>query len=107
MEHKTAAKKYSANELNYDTQLSGYAYAAAKMNWGEVGLRFQVTTKTKVIMYDGRMSGVRWDQGTVSVMYTAAVGKGGVVPKRATKARGIERTSSKQRVSHSFLRIPA
>ena len=48
VEHKTSAKKYSLDQLLFDTQLSGYAYAAAQLGWGEVGLRFSVTTKTKM-----------------------------------------------------------
>lgn len=47
VEHKTSSKKYTVDQLVFDTQLSGYAYAAAQLGWGEVGLRFSVTTKTK------------------------------------------------------------
>jgi putative RecB family exonuclease len=48
VEHKTSAKKYSADQLRYDIQPTGYKLAARQAGMGEVGLRFQVVTKTKV-----------------------------------------------------------
>lgn len=72
VEHKTASKKYGPNELNFDTQLSGYAYAAGKMNWGEVALRFQVTTKTKIPAL--QLEDVRRDDGDQADFLRTAVG---------------------------------
>jgi CRISPR/Cas system-associated exonuclease Cas4 (RecB family) len=48
VEHKTAAKKYGADQLRYDIQPTAYKLAARQAGMGEVGLRFQVVTKTKV-----------------------------------------------------------
>ena len=48
VEHKTAAKKYGLDQLRYDIQPTAYALAAREMGLGEVGLKFQVITKTKV-----------------------------------------------------------
>jgi CRISPR/Cas system-associated exonuclease Cas4 (RecB family) len=48
VEHKTAAKKYGADQLRFDIQPTAYKLAARQAGMGEVGLRFQVVTKTKV-----------------------------------------------------------
>jgi putative RecB family exonuclease len=48
VEHKTAARKYGEDLLRFDLQVSGYKLAAREAGLGEVGLRFQVITKTKV-----------------------------------------------------------
>jgi CRISPR/Cas system-associated exonuclease Cas4 (RecB family) len=47
VEHKTAQKKYSLDQLRFDIQPTAYKLAAREMGLGEVGLRFQVITKTK------------------------------------------------------------
>lgn len=47
-EHKTAARKYGEDQLKFDTQVTAYKLAAREMGLGEVGLRFQIITKTKV-----------------------------------------------------------
>ena len=47
VEHKTSAKKYGADQLRYDVQLTGYQHAMHQRGWADVGLRFQVVTKTK------------------------------------------------------------
>jgi putative RecB family exonuclease len=48
VEHKTAARKYGEDQLRFDLQVSGYKLAAREAGMGEVGLRFQVITKTKI-----------------------------------------------------------
>jgi CRISPR/Cas system-associated exonuclease Cas4 (RecB family) len=49
VEHKTAARKFGQDQLRFDIQVSGYKLAARELGLGEnVGLRFQVITKTKV-----------------------------------------------------------
>jgi len=48
VEHKTAAKKYGVDQLRFDVQPTAYKIAAREMGMGEVGLKFQVITKTKV-----------------------------------------------------------
>jgi CRISPR/Cas system-associated exonuclease Cas4 (RecB family) len=48
VEHKTSSKKYSADQLRFDIQPTAYSLAARQAGLGEVGLRFQVVTKTKV-----------------------------------------------------------
>ncbi len=72
VEHKTSAKKYSLDQLVYDTQLSGYAFAAEQLKWGEVGLRFSVTTKTKVPAM--QVEDVRRDDGDMSDFLKTALG---------------------------------
>ena len=47
VEHKTAAKKWSKDQIKNDGQLSAYKLVARKLGLGEVGLRLQVLTKTK------------------------------------------------------------
>lgn len=48
VEHKTAGKKYTQDQLTHDLQPTAYKLAARAMGLGEVGLRYQVITKTKV-----------------------------------------------------------
>jgi hypothetical protein len=48
VEHKTAARKYTEDQLRYDIQPTAYQIAARESGLGDVGLRFQVVTKTKV-----------------------------------------------------------
>ena len=46
-EHKTAAKKWSQDQIQHDGQLSAYKLVAGKLGLGDVGIRLQVLTKTK------------------------------------------------------------
>ena len=48
VEHKTAARRWSDDQLRYDQQPTLYRIAARQLGFGEVGLRLQVVTKTKV-----------------------------------------------------------
>lgn len=72
VEHKTSSKKYSADQLTFDTQLSGYAFAAESLGWGEVGLRFSVTTKTKSPQV--QVEDVRRDDGDMTAFLDTALG---------------------------------
>lgn len=72
VEHKTSSKRYSADQLRFDTQLSGYAFAAEQMGWGDVGLRFSVTTKAKVPQV--QVEDVRRDDGDMADFLRTAVG---------------------------------
>lgn len=48
VEHKTAAKKYGADQLRYDFQPTAYQLAMREhYGFNDVGLRYQVITKTK------------------------------------------------------------
>ena len=47
VEHKTSAKKFGHDQLRYDVQLTAYQHAMNQRGWAEVGLRFQIVTKTK------------------------------------------------------------
>jgi hypothetical protein len=47
VEHKTSAKKYGLDQLDYDLQMSGYKFASNELGWLDTALRFQVITKTK------------------------------------------------------------
>ena len=46
-EHKTAARKYTKEQLAYDLQPSVYAYAAEQAGLGAVKLRYQILLKTR------------------------------------------------------------
>ena len=48
VEHKTAARKFTEDQLRYDFQPTAYQIAARESGLGDVALRFQVVTKTKV-----------------------------------------------------------
>ena len=48
VEHKTSARKFTEDQLRYDFQPTAYQVAARESGLGEVALRFQVVTKTKV-----------------------------------------------------------
>ena len=47
VEHKTAAKKCSQDQIKHDIQLSAYKLVARKLGLGDVGLRLQILTKTR------------------------------------------------------------
>ncbi|MGB8297475.1 MAG: PD-(D/E)XK nuclease family protein [Polyangia bacterium] len=47
VEHKSAAKKWSQDQIKHDVQLSAYKLVGGKIGLGDVGLRLQVLTKTK------------------------------------------------------------
>lgn len=72
VELKTSSKKYTVDQLVYDTQLSAYAFAAEQLGWGEVGLRFAVTTKTKSPAV--QVEDVRRDDGDMADFLRTAVG---------------------------------
>ena len=46
-EHKTAARKWSKDQIEHEIQLAAYKMVARTLGLGEVGLRLQVLTKTK------------------------------------------------------------
>jgi hypothetical protein len=48
LEHKTASRRLSRDVLEFDPQPTAYRYAARMSGLGDVGVRYQVTTKTKV-----------------------------------------------------------
>ena len=48
VEHKTAARKWSEDQLAFDLQPTAYKFAPQQAGLGHVGLRLQVVTKTKV-----------------------------------------------------------
>ena len=47
VEHKTSARRYSEDQLKCDLQPTAYKLAAHQLGLGDVGVRFQVVTKTK------------------------------------------------------------
>lgn len=47
VEHKTAARRWTEDQLRYDLQPTAYRFAARLLGLGDVGLRLQVLTKTK------------------------------------------------------------
>jgi hypothetical protein len=48
VEHKTAAKRYGVDQLRWDLQPTAYRLGCRGAGLGDVGLRYQVLTKTKV-----------------------------------------------------------
>lgn len=47
VEHKSSAKRYAPDVLRFDFQVTAYQHAARELHYGEVGLRYQIITKTK------------------------------------------------------------
>jgi putative RecB family exonuclease len=47
VEHKSAAKKWSQDQIGHDVQLSAYKLVGGEIGLGDVGLRLQVLTKAK------------------------------------------------------------
>jgi CRISPR/Cas system-associated exonuclease Cas4 (RecB family) len=47
VEHKSAAKRYTLDQLKFDFQLTGYKLALQEAGQEDIGLRFQIVTKTK------------------------------------------------------------
>lgn len=72
VEHKTAAKKWSLDQLRFDLQPTAYAYAAELLGWGEVGLRFDIVTKAKKPVI--QVENIRRDEGDVEDFVSTAVG---------------------------------
>lgn len=48
VEHKTAARKWSEDQLRFDQQPTVYQMVARQLGFGNVALRLQVLTKTKI-----------------------------------------------------------
>ena len=48
VEHKSSARKFTEDQLRYDFQPTAYQIAARESGLGDVGLRFQIVTKSKV-----------------------------------------------------------
>ncbi len=48
VEHKTSARRYTEDQLRHDFQLSAYQIASRESGLGDVALRYQIVTKTKV-----------------------------------------------------------
>ena len=48
VEHKSSARKFTEDQLRYDIQPTAYQIAARESGLGEVALRFQIVTKSKV-----------------------------------------------------------
>ena len=88
VEHKTAARKWTRDQLDNDFQVTAYQIAARKLGLGEqVGLRFQVVTKTKVAVVQVE-DVVRDDLAEVDFLRTAtgvlrAIGSGSFWPVRS------------------------
>lgn len=70
VEHKTSARKYTADQLMFDVQPS--AYAAGQLGWGDVGLKFNVVTKTKVPAV--QVEDLRRDDNDIEDFLRTAVG---------------------------------
>ena len=47
VEHKTAARRWTADKLTYDLQLTGYALAAGLMGYGDARLTVQLLLKSR------------------------------------------------------------
>jgi CRISPR/Cas system-associated exonuclease Cas4 (RecB family) len=92
VEHKTAARKYTADQLAFDLQLTAYQIAARESGLGEVALRFQVVTKTKVPAVQV-VDILRDDQAEADFVRTAtgvlkAIDSGVSYPVRGWQCRG-------------------
>jgi CRISPR/Cas system-associated exonuclease Cas4 (RecB family) len=94
VEHKTAAKKYGADQLRFDVQLTGYQYAMHQRGWADVGLRFQIVTKTKtpVVQVEDvlREGGDEVDFLRTVVGVLKAIDAGVFFPVRGWQCRGCQ-----------------
>lgn len=88
VEHKTAARKWTRDQLDHDFQLTAYQIAARQqLGLGDVSLRYQVVTKTKVAAVQVE-DVVRDDLAEVDFLRTAAgvlraIGSGSFWPLRS------------------------
>lgn len=95
VEHKTAARKWTRDQLDHDFQLTAYQIAARqKLGLGDVGLRYQVVTKTKVAAVQVE-DVVRDDLADVDFLRTAAgvlraIGSGSFWPVRSWACRSCQ-----------------
>ncbi len=48
VEHKSASRRWTADQLEFDFQSTAYRVAARQLGLGEVGLRYQVITKARL-----------------------------------------------------------
>jgi putative RecB family exonuclease len=48
VELKTAAKKYSQDQLDFDLQPTAYKFAAGEMGWTDAMIKYAIVTKTKL-----------------------------------------------------------
>jgi putative RecB family exonuclease len=48
VEHKSSSKKYTQDQLRWDLQATCYEWAARQAGLGDVTIRFQVVTKTRI-----------------------------------------------------------
>jgi CRISPR/Cas system-associated exonuclease Cas4 (RecB family) len=92
LEHKTAAKRYTSDQLRFDHQPTAYRLAARLMGLGDVGVRYQVTTKTKTpaVQIDDV---VRREQDEEDLLRTAlgvlrSIDAGADYPVRGWQCRG-------------------
>jgi putative RecB family exonuclease len=94
VEHKTAVRKYGADQLQFDLQVSGYKLAAREAGMGEVGLRFQIITKTKVpaiqVADVQRDAGDELDFVRTAVGVLRAIDSGVSYPIRGWACRGCQ-----------------
>ncbi len=95
VEHKTAARRWTADQLDHDFQVTAYQVAARKLELGdEVGLRFQIVTKTKLAVVQVE-DVVRDDLAEVDFLRTAtgmlrAIGAGAFWPVRSWACRSCQ-----------------
>ncbi len=72
VEHKTAARRWSEEQIHHDLQLSAYKLAARAAGMGEVALRLQVLTKTKTPAF--QVAEVTRDRDAEADLVRTAVG---------------------------------
>lgn len=88
VEHKTAARKWTRDQLDHDIQLTAYQVAARDRDLGgDVGLRFQIVTKAKAATIQVE-DVVRDDLAEVDFLRTAtgvlrAIGAGAFWPLKS------------------------
>lgn len=94
VEHKSAAKKYSLDQLRFDIQPTCYQHAAELLGWGEVGLRFNIVTKTKKpavqeeVLFRDEQAVEEFLHTTVGVL--RAIDAGAFWPQRGWQCKGCQ-----------------
>jgi len=92
VENKTSARKYGEDQIRWDIQPTGYQFAAKQMGLGDVGVQYQVVTKTRTpalqVIDLERSAEDQEEFLRVAIGVMRAVDAGVFVPVRSWACRG-------------------
>ncbi len=97
LEHKTGARKWSQDKLDYDSQVSAYSLVAPLVGLGDASVTIQLLTKTKTpgfeVYQPHRSEADRNDFGSMAISVSKAINAGAFYPVRDWHCRGCEYAS--------------